>query len=256
MLQVKLDTGFNIEVEFAISPFHKRLFAWVIDLMTCWLYIKIVSLIVDIPSFFVWTYTWDIRGLLVSLPVLFYHLICEIAFNGRSIGKFAMNIQVITAEGGQPTLGQYLIRWVFRLVDFPYWIPIAIIFGQLPWWTLPITAAGLISIIFTQRSQRIGDLVAGTILIDLKNSTSWQDTVFTEIESTYQPRYPQVMQLSDRDINTLKSIIQSVKKKNDYELSMKIADRIKSKLKMESEQDSLDFLQTLLKDYNYYSTSN
>jgi hypothetical protein len=64
------------------------------------------------------------------------------------------------------------------------------------------------------------------------------------------------MQLSDRDINTLKSIIESVKKRNDYELSVRIAERIKSKLKMDSEQDSLDFLQTLLKDYNYYSTAN
>lgn len=255
MLQVKLDTGFNIEVEFAVSPFHKRLFAWVIDLMTCWFYIKIISLIVKTPSFFVWTDTWDIKGLLVSLPVLFYHLACEIAFNGRSLGKMAMNIKVITEEGGQPTIGQYLIRWVFRLIDFPYWIPIAIIFGQLPWWTLPITAAGLISIILTQKSQRLGDIVAGTIIIDLKNSTSWQDTVFTEIESSYQPKFPQVMQLSDRDVNTLKSIIQSVERKNDYELSMKIADRIKSKLKIESEEDSLVFLQTLLKDYNYYSTS-
>lgn len=256
MLLVKLDTGFNIEVEFAVSPFHKRLFAWIIDLMLCWLYIKIVSLIVDTPSFFVWTYTWEVKGMLVSLPALFYHLICEVAFNGRSLGKLAMNIKVITAEGGQPTLGQYMIRWVFRLVDFPYWIPIAIAFGQLPWWTLPITVAGLISIIFTPKSQRIGDLLAGTILIDLKNSTSWQDTVFTELESNYQPRYPQVMQLSDRDINTLKSIIQSVRKRNDYELAMRIADRIKSKLKMESDQDSLEFLQTLLKDYNFYSTSN
>ena len=256
MLAVKLDTGFNIEVEFAVSPFHKRLFVWVIDLMLIWLYIKIVALIVDTPSFFIWTYTWETAGLLVSLPALFYHLICEVAFHGRSLGKMAMNIKVITAEGGQPTLGQYLIRWVFRLVDFPYWIPIAIAFGQLPWWTLPITVAGLISIIFTPKSQRIGDLLAGTILIDLKNSTSWQDTVFTELESNYQPRYPQVMQLSDRDINTLKSIIQSVRKRNDYELSMRIAERIKSKLKMETDQDSLEFLQTLLKDYNFYSTNN
>jgi uncharacterized RDD family membrane protein YckC len=256
MLQVKLDTGFNIEVEFAISPFHKRLFAWVIDLLACWLFIKIISLIVQTPSFFVWTDTWDLKGLLVSLPVLFYHLIWEVTSNGRSPGKMAMNLKVITEEGGQPTLGQYLIRWVFRLIDFPYMIPIAIIAGQLPWWTFPITAAGLISTIFTSKSQRLGDLVAGTILIDLKNSTSWQDTVFTEIESTYQPKFPQVMQLSDRDINTLKSIIQSIQRNNDHELSMKIADRIKSKLKIESDQDSFIFLQTLLKDYNYYSTSN
>jgi len=113
----------------------------------------------------------------------------------------------------------------------------------------------LLCVILTPRSQRIGDLVAGTILIDLKNRTSWEDTVFTQIESTYKPRYPQVMQLSDRDINTLKSIIESVKRKNDYELSMRIADRIRSKLKMDSEQDSLEFLETLLKDYNYYTSS-
>ncbi len=79
--------------------------------------------------------------------------------------------------------------------------------------------------------------------------------MFTEVESTYKPRYPQVMQLSDRDINTLKSIIESVRKKNDYQLAMKIGDRIKSKLKMDSDQDSIEFLQTLLKDYNYYSTN-
>lgn len=64
------------------------------------------------------------------------------------------------------------------------------------------------------------------------------------------------MQLSDRDINTLKSIIETVKKKNDYELAMKISDRIKSKLKIESDREPLEFLETLLKDYNYYSTTN
>ena len=254
MLIIKLDTGLNIEVEFPVSPFHKRLFAWIIDLLVCWMYIKVISAVFNIPSFFVWTNVWDLKGMLVSLPVLFYHLVSEISLNGRSLGKIAMNIKVITAEGGQPSLGQYLIRWICRLIDFPYWIPIAIMFNVLPWWTMPITFAGLVSIIFTSKSQRIGDLVAGTILIDLKNRTSWQDTVFTELESTYQPRYQKVMQLSDRDINTLKSIIEAVKKKNDFELSMKIADRIKSKLKIDSDQNALEFLETLLKDYNYYST--
>ena len=34
----------------------------------------------------------------------------------------------------------------------------------------------------------------------------------------------------------------------------RIGERIKSKLQIESDQDSLEFLQTLLMDYNYYST--
>lgn len=250
MLQVKLDTGFNIEVEFPISPFHKRLFAWLIDLLICWLYLQLMSALTDIE-------TYDVSWLqvLVIIPVLLYFPLLEIPLNGQTVGKMAMRIKVITEEGGQPTIGQYLIRWLFRMVDFPWWLLLAVLNGLLPAWTMPLIFIGLASVIFTPKSQRIGDLLAGTILIDLKNQTSWEDTVFTEVESTYKPRYPQVMQLSDRDINTLKSIIESVRRKNDYALAMKIGDRIKSKLKMESDQDSIEFLQTLLKDYNYYSTN-
>jgi uncharacterized RDD family membrane protein YckC len=255
MALVKLDTGFNIEVDFAISPFHKRLFAWIIDLLICWLYIKIVATFFDVPNFFIWVPTFEMKGLLISLPVLFYHLICEVAMNGRSLGKMAMNIKVITAEGGQPSIGQYLLRWAFRLLDFPIIILGLLVQQQIPWWMFPLLFGGLFCVILTPMSQRIGDLVAGTIIIDLKNRTSWEDTVFKEVESNYKPMYPQVMQLTDRDINTLKSIIENVKRKNDYDLSLRIADRIKSKLKMQSDQESLDFLETLLKDYNYYSTN-
>ena len=253
MALVKMDTGFNIEVDFAISPFHKRLFAWMIDLMVCWFIVKVSALLTGIDSMFIWVSPWSLQGAIISLLVLFYHLISEIAFNGKSLGKMALNIKVVTAEGGQPSLGQYLLRWSFRLLDFPLIILVMLAQREIPWWCFPLLFLGLICVIATKMSQRIGDLAAGTIVIDLKNDTSWQDTVFTEVEASYQPKYPKVMQLSDRDINTLKSIIENVKKKNDYDLSMRIADRIKSKLKMESDQDSLDFLETLLKDYNYYS---
>ncbi|MBC7848409.1 MAG: RDD family protein [Chitinophagaceae bacterium] len=247
MALVKLDTGFNIEVDFAISPFHKRLFAWAIDIVIAWVYIQIMNALIDDYSYWI--------TLAVSAPVVFYHLIMEVSFNGKSLGKMALNIKVITAEGGQPSVGQYLLRWLFRMLDFPIFILALLVYQQIPWWTFPLLFCGLFCVILTPMSQRIGDLVAGTIIIDLRNRTSWQDTVFKEVESNYQPRYPQVMQLSDRDINTLKSIIENVKKKGDYDLSMRIAERIKSKLKMNSDQDSLEFLETLLKDYNYYSTN-
>lgn len=253
MLLVKLDTGFNIEVEFALSPFHRRFFAWLIDATIqgtyLWLGTKILNGLVG--------YNWDDEiwpVVVFLLPFIFYHLVSEIVMNGQSVGKMAMQIKVMTLQGGQPSLSQYLIRWLFRIVDFPILLLIGTMTGYSTWWVILFLFAGLICTIATPNSQRVGDLVAGTVLIDLKNRTSWQDTVFTEVESTYQPRYPQVMQLSDRDINTLKNIIETVKKRNDYDLSLKIADRILSKLKMNSNQDSLEFLETLLKDYNYYST--
>ncbi|HEX6426752.1 MAG TPA: RDD family protein [Niastella sp.] len=254
MLLVKLDTGFNIEVEFALSPFHRRFFAWLIDVTIqgtyLWLGTKILNGLVG--------YSWDNDMwpvVLFVLPFIFYHLVSEIIMNGQSVGKMAMQIKVMTLQGGQPSLSQYLIRWLFRIVDFPIFLFLQMASGYNNWWMILFVFAGLICTIATQKSQRIGDLVAGTILIDLKNRTSWQDTVFTEVESTYQAKYPQVMQLSDRDINTLKNIIETVKKRNDHDLALKIAHRIQSKLKIHPDQDSLEFLQTLLKDYNYYSTN-
>ena len=253
MLLVKLDTGFNIEVEFALSPFHRRFFAWVIDFVIQCVYLWLGSKVLNGLTSFTWNAEeWPV--VLFMLPFIFYHLLVEIMMNGQSVGKMAMNIKVMTIQGGQPSLSQYLIRWLFRIVDFPILLFAGMMNGYVTWWGVLVMFAGLICTIVTPKSQRLGDLVAGTILIDLKNRTSWQDTVFTEIEDTYQPRYPQVMQLSDRDINTLKNIIESVKKRNDHDLALRIADRIKSKLKMQADQDALEFLKTMLKDYNYYST--
>jgi uncharacterized RDD family membrane protein YckC len=253
MLQVKLDTGFNIEVDFTIIPFYKRFFAWVIDGTIIIIYSIVGSRLLEIilahrggHTEWVW--------ILFGLPPLFYHLLCETGLNGQSVGKKAMGMRVIAADGGQPSLSQYLIRWVFRLVDFPIWILASITYGALPWWCAIFLVGGLVCLIFTPYTQRFGDLVAGTIIINTRTHTSWEDTVFTELDSNYQPRYPRVMNLSDKDINTLKSIIDTVRRKSDYDLSMRIGERIKSKLQIESDQDSLEFLVTLLKDYNYFST--
>jgi len=249
---VKLDTGFNIEVEFAITPFHRRFFAYIIDAVIITAYtLLMIKLLVPV-----------IRGgegrgyiyILASLPPVFYFFLCEVVMNGQSVGKKVMAIKVITEDGGQPSISQYFIRWIFRLVDFPIWVMSTIYADALPWWCAVFLFAGIACILATPHTQRIGDLVAGTLIIDTKTRTSWEDTVFTELETNYRPRFPQVMQLTDKDINTLKSIIDTVRKKGDYDLSMRIGERIKSKLGIESDQDSLDFLETLLKDYNYYST--
>jgi len=238
MLVVKLDTGFNIEVEFPIAAFHRRLFAWITDVLILISYMWVMAIVLSYALGIGWADRYEWVYVLYFLPFFLYHLLLEYFLNGQSLGKRALRIKVITLEGGQPSISQYLIRWLFRTIDIGLFL-------------LP----GFFSILLSQRSQRIGDLIAGTIVIDTRASTGWQDTIFTEIETTYKPKYPQVMQLTDKDINTLKSIINAVKKRNDYELAHRIAERIKSKLNMQADEDSLAFLQRLMKDYNYYSTN-
>jgi uncharacterized RDD family membrane protein YckC len=235
VLAVKLDTGFNIEVEFHITAFHRRLLAWVIDFLIQLSYLWLTAILFSRLNV-----EWSTWGyVLYLMPTVFYHLLLEIMMNGQSIGKKAMHIKVITLEGGQPSISQYIIRWMFRLFDIGlFFIP------------------GFFSVVLTERSQRVGDIIAGTIVIDTKPRTSWQDTIFTVVETTYKPRYSEVMQLTDRDINTLKSIIETIRRKNDYELAFRISERIQSKLNIRAQEDPFDFLQILMKDYNYYSTNN
>lgn len=252
MLTVKLDTGFNIEIDFPISPFHRRMFAWCLDVLVMFLYGLLCSKLIELlPQKKLTGNQW--LYILVGFPVLFYYPAMEILTNGQTIGKKILGIRVITLEGGQASISQYIIRWVFRLADFPVWIFGAIATGALPWYCSVLAFSGIACIIISDKSQRIGDIVAGTIVIFTRSKTSWQDTVFIELEADYKPRYPQVMQMSDKDINSLKMIIETIKKNNNHDLAFRIAERIKWKLNLQADQDSKDFLETMLKDYNYYS---
>jgi len=61
------------------------------------------------------------------------------------------------------------------------------------------------------------------------------------------------MQLSDKDINAIKSILETARKKGDFNMAEAAAYKIKSHLTIESDMPAFDFLDVLLKDYNYLS---
>lgn len=247
MALLKLDTGFNLEVEIPVASFGKRLLAWLIDGAVCIVYLIIVNVALITADA-----SW--LGYIFILPYLLYHLLSEIMLNGTSLGKYAMGLRVIAEDGGTPTINQYLIRWLFRLIDSPFGFMALVTSQALPWWSFPLIFTGIAVTLFTPKSQRVGDILAGTILIDFRTNPNIYDTIFTEVESTYQPRYPEVMRLSDKDINTLKGILQSITSRGDMGMAMRIADRIKAKLNLQSDEDSFQFLHTLMKDYNYYTT--
>jgi uncharacterized RDD family membrane protein YckC len=230
------------------------MFAWMLDWLLMFLYgILVAKLIGALLGSRASEKEWV--WVLVGIPVLIYYPLMEILTDGQTVGKKLMGIRVITLEGGQATVSQYLLRWLFRTVDFPMWIFFAIFTQALPWYFSVLTFSGLGCVIISDKSQRIGDIVAGTIIIFTRSKTSWQDTVFTEVESGYKPRYPQVMKLSDRDLNSLKGILETIRKKNNHDLAFRIAERIKSKLLIQADQDPLEFLETLLKDYNAYTAA-
>ena len=72
---------------------------------------------------------------------------------------------------------------------------------------------------------------------------------------TMFPLSPQVMQLSDRDMNSLKSILDTARKREDYNLAEMASEKIKNHLQIQTTLPAFEFLEVLLKDYNYLSTN-
>jgi uncharacterized RDD family membrane protein YckC len=240
MSTIRIPTSFNIDLEFEIPEFHRRLLAWMIDMGVLTLYV-ILSYNLAIPLFLGSQGDESPnRGYLIQIlgiPILLYFLLSELWMNGQTLGKKAMKIRVINMNGGKPSLGQFIIRWLLRPVDF----------------TLTLYMGGLFSVIFSRYSQRLGDIAAGTILIATNAKAGLNETVFMEIAQDYVPQYPQVMQLSDRDLNTIRSLLERARSSDNFKIAATASEKVKSVLHIDSSLEPFDFLETLLKDYNHLS---
>lgn len=261
---IKVTTNFNIDLEFEAAPFYKRLLAWLLDTIVLIIYIIVAARILgSFARSGGEEMTWALFMVLL-IPYLTYHLICEILMNGQSIGKRIMRLRVVNENGGQPSIGQYVIRWLIRTSDYMVvvillYAPLATRAGDFGFlWKVGIPMGLLFTdliLVNSRKQQRLGDLLAHTLLISTTKEQSIADTVFLEVADSYKPSFPQVMQLSDRDINSLKGILDTARKRHDYNLAEMASEKIKSHLKIDTTLSPYDFLETLLKDYNYLSAN-
>jgi uncharacterized RDD family membrane protein YckC len=265
---IRVHTSFNIDIDFEAPPFHQRLLAWLIDIIVLTFYVLIAF------RLFGWLlYSSDADEgkqtqflayfLLLIVPFFTYHLFCEITMNGQSIGKKLMGIRVVNENGSRPSYSQFIIRWLIRTSDY-----MALVFlasagdamqrNDLDFFWKSAAAFGLliadvILVNASKKHQRLGDMLAHTIVIKTRQNTTINDTVFLQVAHNYVPSFPQVMQLSDRDINALKNILKTAKKHHDFHLAANAAEKIKSHLNIVTSLAPLDFLEVLLKDYNHLS---
>jgi uncharacterized RDD family membrane protein YckC len=270
MAVLRVPTNFNIDLEFEIPEFYRRLIALLIDVLIEYIYLRIAT---EVYSSIQRSQGWDMDsrynmqavGLLLLLPVLLYHVVLEITMNGQSIGKKIMGLRVVNEIGGRPSISQFLIRWLLRVSDM--WIAILLIiiftspylFQDAETTFIILAALGflvtdIIMVVTSKKGQRIGDILAKTILIRTNTKSSIDDTVFVAVADDYVPSFPQIMQLSDKDINAIKSILETAKKKGDFNMAETASAKIRMHLKIETSLSPFDFLDVLLKDYNYLST--
>jgi uncharacterized RDD family membrane protein YckC len=90
-----------------------------------------------------------IFGVVLSIFYWGYYVFFEMLWNGQSPGKRWTSLRVIRTDGTPITLSEALIRNLVRIVDF------------LP----ALYGVGIITMFIDKQSRRLGDLAAGTLVV-------------------------------------------------------------------------------------------
>jgi len=176
---------------------------------------------------------------LLALPLIFYTLATETLMEGQTPGKKLMKIKVVKIDGYQAGFFDFLIRWIFIMVD--------INMGFAP---------GLITMIITKHTQRLGDLAAGTAVITEKSKYNISHTILMDVDEKYIPFFAQnqILLFSDNDMRIIKENAEIAFHQNNMELLTHLVRKIESVMNIRNPfKSERELLETLQKDYNYYT---
>lgn len=159
--KVRSQTPESVELEFILAGVGSRTQALVIDYLI-WSFVLIILLM--IWAFLLIQVTWlqseSIRlwFFAIQLLILFavyvgYFMVFETLWHGQTPGKRYAKIRVIREDGRNVGLQQSILRSLLRPID-------------------DLFCVGLLLIMFTAQEKRLGDLVAGTIVIQEGQTTS------------------------------------------------------------------------------------
>ncbi len=264
MPRIKIETTQNVVLQAELASLGDRVVAALIDYALIVVYFTLVATIFeDIGGGY-----FDSSGryhessaqflfyIVAFIPYLLYFIVFEYYMDGKSLGKLALKIQVVSLDGGPLTIGQVFVRTMFRLIDEwgVKWMLLVFFSIELRGFFLnhlPIAIIGVLFIAFSKREQRIGDMAAGTVLVKLRKRATLKDTVFHNVEADYKPVYTNVLMLSDYDIRAIKEAIMLAERYNNYKYAKELAIQVKKHLKIEKKVPATSFLKTILKDYNY-----
>lgn len=147
-----LITGDAVLLDLRTASFATRMFSAVIDGV-----IQLV-LLVGGSIAMAWTAEWAdlddglvVAGVLVASVTAYvgYPVLCELLLRGRSVGRLVMGTRVVRDDGGPVHVRQSLLRAVMAMLEI---------------WSTSGAIALTCSVI-DRKSRRVGDLLAGTMVI-------------------------------------------------------------------------------------------
>ena len=253
MQTVRIRTSQNIEIDYQVANLGDRILARIVDagVLMGLFYVFYIILILTVLGSAGFSrgfngmgrgvqITLIVIGVIFFLTYLLYDLVCEYFFNGQTIGKYAIKMKVVTLNGARPTFGQYLIRWVFRLLDFG----------------LSASICAIISVAISKKKQRVGDIIAGTTVIKTTPVATLKELYFSTPDDDYVPTLNEVNNLSDNDVTLIMDVITNFKKNGNNVVVFEMAQKVKEHLGIENPKGMNDFklLQAIVKDYAFITS--
>jgi uncharacterized RDD family membrane protein YckC len=237
MKTIEITTAQKVTIQYELASVGNRITSFVIDQIVLFGIILFLSAVffnllgsAGLVNYFTF---------LVILPImLFYTLMSEILLDGQTLGKRAIGIKVVKLNGDPASAFDYLIRWAFRFTDI--------------WISAGSVAALLIS--SSIYSQRLGCLLSGTTVIKKNSSRTFALKDILNIYNTenYEPKYPQVVQIEEKDMIFLKKVLERHKKyKNEAhkKVVIDLSNKIAEILNVNPPKDKEKFLETVLSDF-------
>jgi uncharacterized RDD family membrane protein YckC len=161
---VEIVTPENIAFHYRVAGPFRRFPAYFLDLLVRWAMVLLI--VVACSAAGVVLGGAAIALIFISYFVLewFYGGLFETFMNGQTPGKWVLGIRVLSLDG-QPINGvQAVMRNVLRFADLMPLVSLQV-FGGPPYYAFPTFILGLVTMTLSQRFQRVGDLVCGTIVV-------------------------------------------------------------------------------------------
>jgi uncharacterized RDD family membrane protein YckC len=252
--QINLQTPESVELEFTLAGIGNRSFALIIDYIIFGLTILLVwslsaflafqlvpNLIGNGFSDRLAQWIWAIQSMTTFAIYVGYFVVLETLWQGQTPGKKWTKIRVIRDNGKPERLPQAILRALLRPVDDMLFI-------------------GVFFIIFTPQEKRLGDMLAGTIVVQ-EEAPKLTVEISTEAEDlAVQLRMEaEIDNLLPEDFATIRDFLQ--RRKNimleyQHQLSRKLAEQVREIILLDNVPEGYSNSQFLEAAYLAYQHDN